>query len=302
MSSSRRQRRVAMSRKRASERATPACGSRVALSGRVIDSGTPGTLSGLRVLVVEDVPATRTLIRVFLELEGAAVIEAGTAREALALAATCDFDVVLTDLGLPDVPGDAVITHVRALSQGRTAVAVLSGAGPHALSVALTLGAERVFRKPLAWEEIVAYLAERARRPVERSVATETEKSMRVLIIEDDAAMRALLRDVLERAGHRVVERGDGVGLPALIEQEPFDAIVLDKEMPGVNGLDLLAFLRQRLPAVPVIFITAFGGRPVAEEAARRGAFSYLEKPFRVDTILDTLAAVHMYRIGVEPD
>jgi DNA-binding NtrC family response regulator len=124
---------------------------------------------------------------------------------------------------------------------------------------------------------------------------------MRVLVIEDDGAMRALLRDVLERAGHRVVERADGNGLPALVEQEPFDAVVLDKEMPGVNGLDLLAFLRQRLPEVPVIFITAFGGRLVAEEATRRGAFSYLEKPFRVDTVLDTLAAVQLYRIGAKP-
>lgn len=147
----------------------------------------------------------------------------------------------------------------------------------------------------------MAYLAARISNPIEPTpAAATTENRMTVLIIEDDAAMRALLRDVLERAGHRVIERPDGTGLPALVEQESFDAVVLDKEMPGPNGLDLLPMLRQRLPAVPVIFVTAFGGRPVAEEAARRGAFSYLEKPFRVDTILDTLAAVHMYNIDVE--
>ncbi len=260
-------------------------------------------LSGLRVLVVDDVPDIRAVLRTLLELEGASVTDASTAREALAIVGTRDVDVVLMDLGLPDVSGEAVLAHVRALSRGRTPVAVLSGAAPHVLGTALRLGAERVFRKPLEWEEIVAYLAARTTNPIEDTspVATETENRMRVLIVEDDAAMRALLRDVLERAGHRVVERADGTGLPALVEQETFDAVVLDKEMPGPNGLDLLAFLRQRLPAVPVIFITAFGGRPVAEEAARRGAFSYLEKPFRVDTILDTLAAVHMYRIGVEP-
>ncbi|HEV8586001.1 MAG TPA: response regulator [Methylomirabilota bacterium] len=121
---------------------------------------------------------------------------------------------------------------------------------------------------------------------------------MTVLIIEDDAAMRALLRDVLERAGHRVIERSDGIDLAEMVERETFDAVVLDKEMPGPSGLDLLSFLRGRLPTVPVIFVTAFGGAAVAEEAARRGAFSYLEKPFRVSAVLQTLETVPLFRLG----
>lgn len=124
---------------------------------------------------------------------------------------------------------------------------------------------------------------------------------MTVLIVEDDASMRALLRDVLERAGHRVIERPDGTDLRAVAEHERFDAVILDKEMPGPNGLDLLSFLRTRRPAAPVILVTAFGGPRVAEEAARRGAYSYLEKPFRVATILDTLAAVSVHHLRVEP-
>ncbi|MBI1735497.1 MAG: response regulator [Candidatus Rokubacteria bacterium] len=128
-----------------------------------------------------------------------------------------------------------------------------------------------------------------------------TETNMTVLIVEDNGAMRSLLRDVLERAGHRVIERPDGTDVPVLAERERFDAVILDKEMPGPNGLDLLSFLRMRLPAVPVIFVTAFGGRVAAEEATRRGAYSYLEKPFRMDMILDTLAAVSLHHIGPEP-
>jgi DNA-binding NtrC family response regulator len=124
---------------------------------------------------------------------------------------------------------------------------------------------------------------------------------MRVLIIEDDSAMRAVLRDVLEREGYRVTERPDGTDAPVLAERERFDAVILDKEMAGPNGLDVLSFLRARLPAVPVIFVTAFGGRTVAEEAARRGAYSYLEKPFRMATILDTLAAIPMNHLGSDP-
>jgi len=89
--------------------------------------------------------------------------------------------------------------------------------------------------------------------------------------------------------------------LSALAERERFDAVILDKQLPGPNGLDLLSFLRKRLPAVPVIFVTAFGGPGVAMEAARRGAYSYLEKPFRIATVLDTLAAISMHHFEGQP-
>ena len=124
---------------------------------------------------------------------------------------------------------------------------------------------------------------------------------MTVLIVEDDSEMRALLRDVLEREGHRVIDRASGRGLASLVERERFDVVVLDKEMPGTNGLDLLAFLRHRLPGVPVVFITAFGGPAVADEAARRGAFSYIEKPFRVSAIVDAIAGATRFTVGVKP-
>jgi DNA-binding NtrC family response regulator len=115
---------------------------------------------------------------------------------------------------------------------------------------------------------------------------------MTVLIVEDDEAMRRLLRDALERAGHRVLERGDGKDVPFLADHEAFDVVVLDKEMPGQNGLEVLSSLRRRLPRVPVILVTAFGGPAVASEAARRGAYRYLEKPFRIGELLDTLAGL----------
>jgi CheY-like chemotaxis protein len=262
-------------------------------------------LSGLRVLIVEDVPVVRKLIRSLLELEGAVVMEACTGREAVEIGRMSDFDVVLTDLGLPDVPGEAVIAHIRAVSRDRTPVAVLSGASEPELARARDLGADRIFTKPLDWEDLLVYLERRALKAAAgvtpEATNTETER-MRVLIIEDDSAMRALLEDVLERIGHRVIALADGTELPSVVERERFDVVILDKEMPGPNGLDLLSFLRHRRPAAPVIFVTAFGGPDVAEEAARRGAYSYLEKPFRVGTIIDTLAAVPRYSVSVEPD
>jgi DNA-binding NtrC family response regulator len=89
-----------------------------------------------------------------------------------------------------------------------------------------------------------------------------------------------------------VVEAATGNDAILLIELEPVDVIILDKEMPGMNGLDVLSFLRQRRPGIPVIFITAFGGPDVAEESRRRGACHYVEKPFRVTAIVETVQAV----------
>jgi DNA-binding response OmpR family regulator len=125
-----------------------------------------GRLVGARLLLVEDTHTVRQALRTMLELEGATVMEAGTGREAFDLMAREAFDLVLTDLGLPDIPGADVIAQVRLASEGRTAVAVLSGADPQQLAAALEAGAERAFRKPFDWDDLLAYIARRTVRRV----------------------------------------------------------------------------------------------------------------------------------------
>jgi DNA-binding NtrC family response regulator len=251
-------------------------------------------LAGMRLLVVDDDNAVRTILCAMLEARGATVIEAANARQALEHLTAQEFDVVLTDLGLPDRSGEAVIAEVKSLSGGRTPVAVISGADARALAHAIEAGAERAFKKPIDGPGLIRYLVDKRTRAVAGGIGLHglTESNVTVLIIEDDGEMRALLRDVLERAGYRVIGRKDGIHLPALVEREHFDAAIVDKELPGPNGLDILSFLQQRLPSVPVILVTAFGGLAVKHEAERRGAYSYVEKPFRVTTLLDTLATV----------
>jgi len=108
-----------------------------------------------------------------------------------------------------------------------------------------------------------------------------------VLVIDDDDAMRRVLRDFLQRDGHRVVEAANGEAAVSMVEVESIDVVILDKEMPGMNGMDVLSFLHRRFPSTPVILITAFGGPHVAEESFRRGAVEYIEKPFRLSNVVD---------------
>jgi CheY-like chemotaxis protein len=103
-----------------------------------------------------------------------------------------------------------------------------------------------------------------------------------LLIVDDDPEMRAMLRDVLAGAGFSTEEAADTEALLALIPRVEPAAIILDHEMPGDWGLEILPSLRQRWPAIPVVIITAFGGPKARETAARLGAAAYLDKPFRV--------------------
>jgi DNA-binding NtrC family response regulator len=106
------------------------------------------------------------------------------------------------------------------------------------------------------------------------------------LVVDDDPAMRKLVRDLLVWEGIDTHELPDGEGLAREVERGKVSLVVLDKEMPGVSGLDLVPYLSRRWPEVPVIVITAFGGPAARAEAMARGATVYLDKPFRVGDFL----------------
>jgi DNA-binding response OmpR family regulator len=122
-----------------------------------------------------------------------------------------------------------------------------------------------------------------------RDVDDRPRTATRVLVVDDDDEMRALLRRTLEMDGYQVTELSRGTHVVETLRQTPFDVIVLDKEMPGLSGFDLLPVIRREFPAVPVVLVTAFGGRQIAANALRLGAASYLEKPFRLGQLRDTI-------------
>jgi DNA-binding NtrC family response regulator len=114
----------------------------------------------------------------------------------------------------------------------------------------------------------------------------------RVLVVDDDAEMRALLRRTLEFDGHQVSELDRGTHVVEALRGAPCDLVILDKEMPGLTGIELLPVLRREFPRLPVVLVTAFGGRQVATSAFRLGAASYLEKPFRLGQLRDAIDGI----------
>ena len=116
------------------------------------------SLRGLSILVVEDAQDIREVFTLLLRAEGAAVESAANGGEATELVAQQPFDVVLSDLGLPDVPGDVLIRELRSRSGHRTRVLVVTGYGEPFLSRARQAGADVVFTKPVEWSRILEYL------------------------------------------------------------------------------------------------------------------------------------------------
>jgi len=113
-----------------------------------------------------------------------------------------------------------------------------------------------------------------------------TESRVRVLVVDDDAEMRALLADVLGDEGYAVEGVPNGAEALIRLHAESFAAIILDKNMPGLSGLDLLPGLRTICPETPVILITAFGDVSTYMDAMEKGAFEYIFKPFRMKELL----------------
>jgi len=106
-----------------------------------------------------------------------------------------------------------------------------------------------------------------------------------ILVADDDAVARELLVEVLTREGYRVRAAAGGAEAIRFAESEVFDVALIDLRMPDVDGLGVLARIRQLDPAPPVFILTAFAAMETAIDAIRHGAYDYLSKPFRVDEI-----------------
>lgn len=113
-----------------------------------------------------------------------------------------------------------------------------------------------------------------------------------VLVVEDDAPIRRGVVDALTRAGHRVLEAADGDAGLDLARTAAVDLILLDVMLPGQNGFDVLAALRQHTRSLPVIMLTARGDESDRVRGLRRGADDYVVKPFSVRELLARVEAV----------
>src|SRR5881394_2427004 len=111
----------------------------------------------------------------------------------------------------------------------------------------------------------------------------------RILVIDDEAAIRDSLRMTLEYEGYEFLGAATGQEGLALAEREGPDLILLDVKMPGMDGLEVLDRLRAMNEALPVVVISGHGTISTAVEATKKGAFDFIEKPFASERVLVSL-------------
>ena len=111
----------------------------------------------------------------------------------------------------------------------------------------------------------------------------------RILVIDDESAIRDSLRMTLEYEGYEFVGAATGQEGLALAEREPPDLVLLDVKMPGMDGLEVLDRLRAMNDALPVVVISGHGTISTAVEATKKGAFDFIEKPFASERVLVSL-------------
>ena len=123
---------------------------------------------------------------------------------------------------------------------------------------------------------------------------------MRILIVEDEQPLRAGLEDLLAAAGHEVAAAADGHAAIAAGLAKPFDLVVLDLMLPGVDGIEVCRRLRQARPEIAILMLTARGSEDDKVAGFAAGADDYLAKPFGVRELLARIEAFAR-RAGRQP-
>jgi DNA-binding NarL/FixJ family response regulator len=129
-------------------------------------------------------------------------------------------------------------------------------------------------------------------RTVGATVTTGPQRPITVALCDDLVDLRELFREVLEDAGMRVIgEADDGrAGIELAASLHP-DVLVLDLEMPVMDGFEAIPLVRERAPHTAIVVLSAFSAAAMADKALQAGAHSYLEKGARLATIVETVRA-----------
>jgi CheY-like chemotaxis protein len=115
---------------------------------------------------------------------------------------------------------------------------------------------------------------------------TESAREIRVLLAEDDRALRRFLEVVLERAGYQVVSASDGLEAMKVVVSTPIDVVITDSMMPNLNGLEFCRFLKssEKLAHLPIILLSALERKEASQNIEQADAF--LSKPVSGESLI----------------
>ena len=281
-----------------------------------------------KILLVEDNEQNRDMLARRLQRKGHAVVTAADGERAVAMAGSESPDVILMDLNLPVLDGWSATRRIKESGTTRSipVIALTAHAMSGDRQKAMNAGCDDYDTKPINFERLMGKIrtllgpaaevvaapaADPAPPTASHSAPTpavrndspaalapavppasqaqvQSHKPGRVLVVDDTPANRDMLTRRLARQGFEVEAAADGETALRMIDARPFDVVLLDVMMPGMNGLEVLKALRKTRPPteLPIIMATAKDGSHDVVEALELGASDYVTKPLDFAVVL----------------
>ena len=245
------------------------------------------------ILVIDDDPVVRDLLRRYLGRNGYRVLVAVNGEEGVRLAGETRPDLITLDVLMPELDGWAVLTELK----GDPAVAdipVIVVSIVDERNLGYSLGAADYLTKPVDRDQLLAVLG--------KHCGNRTRH--RVLVVDDDAETREMVRRLLERAQWDVDEADNGISALDRIAGDTPDIILLDLMMPEMDGFEFLAKIGEdeRLRALPVVVMTAKSLTASDRERLSGRVEQLVEKSgYNLDSLLDDLSAVLRRSVETPP-
>jgi CheY-like chemotaxis protein/HPt (histidine-containing phosphotransfer) domain-containing protein len=266
--------------------------------------GMQPTLDGKRVLVVDDNETNRKILKAYLDAWGMATRMTGSPREALTwIEAGEAFDVGILDMHMPEMDGVALARGIRV---HRTATAL-----PLLLFTSLgrrEAGAEGVefvahLTKPIkpsqVFDALVGALTGQPTRVEKRTpsrLKLDPEMArrhpLRILLSEDNVVNQKVALRLLEQMGYRADVAANGLEAVAAVERQPYDLVLMDVQMPEMDGLEATREIARRCPAdrrPRIVAMTANAMQDDRERCRAAGMDDYVSKPIRVEELVAAL-------------
>lgn len=274
-------------------------------------------LDGIRVLIVDDNRTNRRILEGLVKRWGMNPTAVGDGEKALAtLSAAREADepygLILTDMHMPKMDGFGLVEEIKQRPELSTSMIMMLTSGGQRGDAARCgeLGIPAYLLKPvrrselrdaitrvLSMKEQVGTTPVIARNPLQCN--RDPKKSLRILLAEDNAVNQKLAIRMLEKRGHHVDVASDGKQALSILEKRPYDLVLMDVQMPGMDGLEATMLLREKEKLTghhqAVVAMTALVMKGDRERGMAAGMDGYLSKPIRpqeLDEVLDRYLAI----------
>jgi CheY-like chemotaxis protein len=265
----------------------------------------------MRVLIADDDADVREVLVESFRQAGFDVLEAANGLEALLCVKRDRPDAVVLDLMMPRLGGVEALKRIHAFNPGIRALVVTGAIDSELHRQATLAGAAGVFAKPVAAATLVAALSGPAPTPAPQPappapatpVGPGGRPTGRVLVVDDNPEVRAMLEDVLTSLGYATRTAADGATAVRAVLSDAPDIVLLDVYMPGLSGVGALPTIVALAPNAKVIMISGAANEDVLKRSLAFGAHDYVTKPFEISSLSRALeTALAMRRLETSPE